>query len=67
MPKQVSMFGRPRCELCHAEIEWISTAGGKAMPVDPGRVTVVTSGGDTVTGQIPHWATCPRAEEARKR
>lgn len=67
MSAQASIFGRPRCQLCGAEIEWVSTASGKAMPVDPGRVTVVTKGGDTVTGQIPHWATCPHADKARVR
>ena len=57
----------PECKGCGEEIEWIETTEGKRMPVNPGKVVVVTQDGKVVTGQVPHWATCPRAEDFRKK
>jgi len=55
------------CKGCGAEIEWIETTEGKRMPVNPEKVVVVTQDGKVVTGQVPHWATCPRAADFRKK
>lgn len=54
------------CRGCGEEIEWIETVNGKKMPVNPGKIVVVTSKGEVVTGQIPHWATCPKAQDFKK-
>jgi len=55
------------CKGCGEEIEWIETKEGKKMPVNPGKVVVVTQDGRVVTGQVPHWSTCPRAADFRKK
>lgn len=58
----------PECKGCGEEIEWIeSKKTGKPMPVNPGKVVVVTQDGSVVTGQVPHWATCPRSADFRKK
>lgn len=55
-----------KCKGCGAEIVWIKTPAGKAMPCDPNKVTIVTERGATVTGYIPHWATCTAAKSFKK-
>lgn len=40
------------CRGCKAEIYWIKTPAGKAMPVDP--------------DGTPHWATCERAADFKR-
>ena len=40
-----------RCRGCQAQIFWIKTEAGKNMPLDP--------------DGIPHWATCPKADQFR--
>ena len=55
------------CSKCNAKIEWIKTEKGRQMPVDLEPVTVVTKEGKTVRGYIPHWATCPNADDFRKK
>lgn len=47
----------PECKGCGEEIEWIETKEGKRMPVNPGKVVVVTQDARVVTGQVPHWST----------
>ncbi|MDI6872514.1 MAG: hypothetical protein QME79_14410, partial [Bacillota bacterium] len=54
------------CRGCGRPIDWIETPAGRRMPVDPGRVTVVTDDGRVVTGRTPHWATCSEAENFRR-
>lgn len=49
----------PKCKGCQAEIIWITTIKGKQMPCDAEKTTVITDDGKTITGHIPHWATCP--------
>lgn len=56
-----------KCKGCGAEIVWIKTASGKSMPCDIDKVTIVTDDGKTVTGRIPHWATCPAATTFKKK
>lgn len=79
-----------RCKSCGAEIFWIKTRAGKAMPCDRERVpywatpggnkVIITPGGEAVRcelegdpmkvtgcGYISHFATCPQANEHRRR
>jgi len=55
------------CKKCGVYIEWIKTENGKDMPVDPAEVTIITQDGKTVRGFIPHWVTCPNADDFRKK
>jgi len=55
------------CQGCGIYIEWIKTKAGKNMPVDPAGVTVITADGRTVRGFIPHWATCPKANQFKNK
>ena len=54
------------CRGCGVYIEWIKTTAGKDMPVDPAEITIVTATGETKRGFIPHWATCPKANQFKK-
>jgi hypothetical protein len=54
------------CKSCNAEIAWVKSAGGKMMPVDKNRVTVITPEGNLITGGLSHFATCPNAAQHRK-
>lgn len=68
------------CKACGAPVEWVHTEKGKAIPLDVGVVEngnlrldgigprrvaryVAAGEGDRVT----HFATCPNADEFRKR
>lgn len=82
------------CSSCGAPVLWLTTTKGKPMPVDPAlllvvpgdasppRATVVTPGGEVVTGRLverepagavavagrpSHFATCPDAAAHRRR
>ena len=55
------------CKSCGAEIIWIKTLGGNAMPCNLDKKTVVTEGGQVVTGRTSHFATCPEANKWRKK
>jgi hypothetical protein len=55
------------CRGCGVYIEWIKTAQGKWMPVEPKPITIVTKSGYTYSGYIPHWAVCPKADEFKNR
>jgi len=57
-----------RCKSCGAEIKWQKTASrGSNMPVNPEYVIIVTDDGHVIKGRISHFATCPNADEHRKR
>ncbi len=43
-----------RCRGCGAEIEWYLTPHGKHIPLDCGTME-------------PHWSTCEKADQFRKR
>lgn len=68
------MSDKAQCRFCGKDILWtISSETGKRVAVDA-RPTVAyvlrkaTSGdllGDPVKCHINHWATCPKADEAR--
>jgi len=55
------------CKGCQAPVKWITTTKGKNMIVDPKLVTIVTKGGSTYQGFIPHWATCPVADRFKNK
>ena len=53
------------CRSCRAEIVWLKTTGGKAMPVDAASVQE----GDKLysyTRHISHFASCPDAKKFRR-
>jgi hypothetical protein len=52
-----------QCKSCGAEIVWIETIAGKPMPCDELVQTFITNDGQTLTGRVPHWVTCPDSEE----
>lgn len=77
-----------RCKSCGAELRWIKTTKGKAMPCNAeavtywanpkGKATIITPNGETTRadltgdlqsatgiGYIPHWSTCPQADNFR--
>jgi len=55
-----------RCKKCGEPINWITTQNGKKMPTNPGAVTICTAEGKVVSGFIPHWDTCPHADDFRE-
>ena len=55
-----------KCKGCQAEIIWIKTTNGKAMPCNPEKVTIITEKGETISGYIPHWATCPQYKKFKE-
>ena len=54
------------CKGCGAEIIWIKTPAGKLMPCDAQKITIITEQGQTVSGYIPHWATCSKSKTFKK-
>lgn len=63
-----------KCKSCKAEIVWVRTRAGKAMPCDPilhdyEDGAIVTENGDVRSdgglGYRPHWASCPSADAHR--
>lgn len=70
------------CKSCGAEIIWVKTRGGKAMPLDAKpekRMVLVGFEGAQVGDQDPtpiaevqdtylsHFATCPNADQHRRK
>lgn len=54
LQKLLKVIGsKSKCKGCYADIYWVKTPGGKNMPVD-------------IDG-TPHWASCPQAEDFKKR
>ena len=56
----------PRCKSCDAEIKFIRTEKGRAMPVDIKAITVITSLGKTIKAFTPHWVSCSDASKHRR-
>lgn len=56
-----------KCRSCGAEIEFVRLSSGKWNPVDPKRLTIVTDAGLVVSGRVSHFATCPNADQHRRR
>ena len=61
------MAGKSQCTGCGADIRWIKTVKGKSMPCNIEEVTIITKVGSIYRGFTPHWATCPKADEFRRR
>ena len=61
-----------RGKECGADIKFISVNGRK-MPVDSEQTMIVVPDknfpevGSMVKGHMPHWVTCPDADEFRRR
>ena len=56
----------PRCKSCDAEIKFIRTEKGRAMPVDIKPITAITSLGKTIKAFTPHWGNCQGSDTSRK-
>lgn len=56
-----------RCKGCGADIRFRQARSGKWMPCDPELVTILSKSGDVVTGYVPHFVTCPDADQFRRR
>jgi hypothetical protein len=71
-----------RCRSCEARVVWCETVAGKRMPVDElpspmGNVTIEPQGsgpplavvhaGPVAGGRLSHFASCPNANDHRKR
>lgn len=48
-------------------LDWIITPVGKKMPTNLGAVTVCMPEGRVVSRFIPHWDTCPYADDFREK
>lgn len=55
------------CKGCNKVIKWIKMESGKNMPVDTKLITVVTIDGKVVRGYIPHWSTCEKYKQFKKK
>jgi hypothetical protein len=55
-----------RCKACNAGIKFIRTENRRKMPVDIEPITVIASLGKTIKAWIPHWVSCPKAEQFRR-
>ena len=59
------------CNGCKAEIQWIKTPEGRNHPVDvpPVQIWIEQSDGSwkLQPGFTSHFATCPKADEFRKK
>ena len=56
-----------KCNGCGAEIKFIKTKAGKMMPVDNKPQTFIDIAGNVKTVYISHFATCPQANQFRKK
>lgn len=60
----------PQCKGCGQEIKWVKMASGKSMPLDgqpETKVQVKENIGEIITVYTPHWATCPKAKDFKKK
>lgn len=69
------------CSSCKARILWVKTAKGRDMPLDEapnleGTMTIIDGRAVTQSDNLfelemlrymPHWATCPHADQHRKK
>jgi ketosteroid isomerase-like protein len=58
------------CKSCSAEIIWIKTKAGKSAPIDAKAIKVFVKSGDgwiLEVGHQSHFATCPNADQHRKK
>lgn len=58
------------CKGCGAKIIWMAMESGRLMPVDAKPLKMVMPfalGCKMVDAYTPHWATCPQAEQFKKK
>lgn len=56
-----------KCKGCNADIIWIKTKNDKIMPCNAEKTTIVTTQGETIIGHVPHWATCSKSQNFKKK
>jgi hypothetical protein len=69
------MGSRSYCRSCGAELLWVQLASGKRMPLDVGSMEqrfIVSGATEPMSGSarrtyLSHFATCPNAEQHRKK
>lgn len=54
------------CRGCGKEILFIRTTAGKFMPAEVEQTTIITPGGEVLSGHVPHWGNCPNAKEFKR-
>ena len=55
------------CNSCKAKILWVKTKNNKNMPIDYDVKFIDDTEFNNVVGHISHFATCPNANQHRKR
>lgn len=65
MRKSVEKIVTQPCRSCGAPIGWLVSVLNRRMPVDPKLVTITTVSGETHSGFIAHFASCPAAKSWR--
>ncbi len=55
-----------KCAGCGAEIYWVKSMKGRAMPVNTKKQSLITPEGNVVSGYTSHFATCPKAADFKR-
>jgi hypothetical protein len=55
------------CKRCHAEIAWLRMPSGKMNPVNIEATVESRPDGKKVVAAVPHWSTCPFADQFKKK
>jgi len=56
----------PRCGSCGMRIVWGRSENGKAIPLDPQILHIISAQGQRVSGRESHFVSCPNADGHRK-
>ncbi len=68
MPEVTVPKSKSKCRYCGAPVIWVRMAGtGKNHPCNVPVLTTVTNDGRIAKGRTSHFASCPKADQARKR
>ncbi len=69
--RDTGALSRGTCSSCGAAIVWIEMWSGSRMPVDAAPKRLVTLSvdcyGEITACYVPHFATCPNAEQHRRK
>lgn len=65
-PPGESIKKLPRCRSCGMRIVWGKSEEGKAIPLDPRILHIISAQGQRVSGRESHFVSCPNAEGHRK-
>ena len=66
-PPRENIKALPRCRSCGIRIVWgKSVEKGKAIPLDPKVLHIITAAGERISGRESHFVSCPNAEGHRK-